>query len=61
MLFFLYYGAVIALAYYVGRRSAGYGIAIFIVAVALHQFAENGVGSFVEPIDCDYGVRARDC
>lgn len=61
MVFFAYYGAAIGIAYYVGRRSTAGGIAVFFVAVALHQLVESGPSSFLEPSGCDYGVRASDC
>lgn len=61
MLFFAYYAVVIFLAYRVGRDTAGYGIAFFIAAVAVHQFVIDGPGSFLSGGCQTYGHAARDC
>lgn len=56
-----YYAIVIPLAYRVGRNGAGYGIALFFAAVALHQIYTDGVGSLIGGGCQTYGHAARDC
>lgn len=62
MIAFVYFAGAVALAYWVGRHGAGYGIAVFLVSVAVWQFTVDGPASFLEPIGCvNYGPRAMDC
>ncbi|MGB3390077.1 MAG: hypothetical protein WBA88_19075 [Pseudaminobacter sp.] len=61
LLFFGYYAAVIFAAYRVGAKSAGYGIALFFVAVALHQIVIDGTSSLIGGGCQTYGHAARDC
>ena len=61
LLFFGYYSAVIFAAYKVGVKSAGYGIALFIAAVALHQIVADGPSSLIGGGCQSYGHAARDC
>lgn len=56
-----YFGAAILIAYKVGSKGAGYGIAVFFAAVIVWQVAIDGPLSLMEPSGCDYGHAARDC
>ena len=56
-----YFAAAVGFAYFVGRKSAGIGVAAFLLSVAIHQVAVDGPHSFIEPSGCDYGIHARIC
>lgn len=38
---------LVALSYWVGRRGAGYGVAVFVIGIALGQFVMSGPSSFL--------------
>lgn len=61
MIWFAFFGAAVALSYWAGRNSPGYGVAVFLASVALWQVVNDGPGSFLELSDCNYGHAARDC
>ena len=61
MIVLAYYSAVVGAAYWLGRYGAGYGIALFVVAVALHQIFADGPMSLLQGSCERYGPRASDC
>lgn len=60
-LVFGYHLALLALAYWFGRDSAGRGVFLFIGGAVVFQVVMLGPMSLLEPSGCNYGVYARDC
>lgn len=56
-----YHIALIAFAYWLGRDSAGKGVAAFLVGVVAFQLYVNGPSSFFDSGCETYGHAARDC